>query len=131
MRSIFMSIPRFIIVLTRIGRMTSPQAKRHTRASVVLARTDALRANLMSNWQSCKYTTLIDLQNSVTNISLCRSTSRVTHRSGSSTNNQNKGKAPAPLHLSVSSNIYFSAFPKIIFRFFIHVSLSFGLMLYN
>ena len=52
----------------------------------------------MTNWQACKYDTLIALQNeSAKNIMWC-STATITPRHGSSTITHNKGKglAPAP-----------------------------------
>ena len=56
----------------------------------------ALQANFMTDWQTSKYASLINLQNDVAKTSLWRSTAVNIPRSGNSETTQNKGKAPMP-----------------------------------
>ena len=57
-------------------------------------RNGSLRADLMSNWQSSKYATLMALQTDDAKNSLWRSSTVITPRSGGSSSHQNKGKSP-------------------------------------
>ena len=57
----------------------------------------ALRADLITNWQACKYESLLTLQNAAAKNSLWRSTAENFPRNSSSATNQNRGKAPMPM----------------------------------
>jgi hypothetical protein len=73
---------------------------------------EALRADLMTNWQARKYASLIALQNDDAKNSLWRSIAVNILRSGSSSTKQNKGKAPMSMASykrprgSISHNIH-------------------------
>ena len=54
----------------------------------------SVRADLMTNWQTGKYATLMHLQNDSAKNTLWRSSTIITPRSGGSNSHHNKGKAP-------------------------------------
>jgi hypothetical protein len=56
----------------------------------------SVRACLMTNWQTGKYATLMDLQNDAVKNSLWRSSTIITPRTGGSNFHHGKGKAPMP-----------------------------------
>ena len=56
----------------------------------------SVRADLMTNWQTGKYATLMDLQNDAAENSLRRSSTIVTPRIGGSNSHHGKGKAHMP-----------------------------------
>jgi hypothetical protein len=60
----------------------------------------SVRADLMTNWQSGKYATLMDLQNYDANNSLWRSSTIITPRTGGSNSHHGKGKAAMPPPMS-------------------------------
>jgi hypothetical protein len=60
----------------------------------------SVRADLMSNWQTGKYATLMDLQNDAAKNSLWRSSTIITPRMGGSNNYHGKGKSPMPVPMS-------------------------------
>ena len=55
---------------------------------------DSVRADLMTNWQTRKYATLMEWQTRAAKNSLWRSSTVITPRSGSSNSHHYKGKAP-------------------------------------
>ena len=57
----------------------------------------ALRAVLMTNWQACKYESLIALQNDDAKNNMWRSAAVNIPRNSSSTTTQNMGKAHVPI----------------------------------
>jgi hypothetical protein len=57
----------------------------------------ALRTNLMTNWQECKYDFLLTLQNDAAKNTLWRSAVENILRNISSATTQNMGKAPMPM----------------------------------
>jgi hypothetical protein len=60
----------------------------------------SVRADLMTNWQTGKYATLIDLQNDGAKNSLWRSSTIITPRTGGYNSHHGKGKAPMPPPMS-------------------------------
>jgi hypothetical protein len=56
----------------------------------------SVRADLMTNWQTGKYATLMDLQNDAANNFLWRSSTIITPRTCGSNSHHGKGKAPMP-----------------------------------
>ena len=56
----------------------------------------SVRTDLMTNWKTAKYATLVELQTDVAKNSLWRSSTIITPRQDISNSHHNKGKAPMP-----------------------------------